>query len=106
MTTDTLRAILAAHTEAVHEAMSPWCNVKTAASYLSVSQSQIWRLKKAGKLRGYGIEGQTIVRFKREDLDYLMRPWMNYGGQNYLDPIIIATQPLLEANPDDSTINL
>lgn len=82
MTPDTLRAILETHRLAVLEASSPWCTVETAAIHLRVSRSEIYKLRRAGKLRAYGIPGKSHVRFKREELDRLMHGWSSYTDEH------------------------
>lgn len=72
MTPDTLRALLDTHRLAVLEASGPWCTVETAAIHLRVSRSEIYKMRRAGKLKAYGIPGKSHVRFKREELDALM----------------------------------
>lgn len=92
MTPDTLRALVAAHRKAVLESQSPWCSVETAAIYLGVSRSELYKLRKAGRLRAYGVEGKTWVRFRRDELDQMLRQWVEFRGEKYISPNITATQ--------------
>lgn len=49
-----------------------WLSPKQAAEYLDVSESTIYRLTKAGKLKAYKIGG--LRRYRRDELDAALEP--------------------------------
>jgi excisionase family DNA binding protein len=55
-----------------------WLTIREAATYLRVNVSTIYRWCDEGRLRYYELESGGGRRFKREDLDGLLRP----GGKD------------------------
>lgn len=53
--------------------MTDWLTRKEAQEYLRISQPSLWRLVAAGRLKSYSIEGLVGKRYRREDLDALLR---------------------------------
>lgn len=49
-----------------------WLSPKQAAEYLDVSESTIYRLTRAGKLKAYKIGG--LRRYRRDELDAALEP--------------------------------
>ena len=54
--------------------MPEWMTVKEATMYLKVDRKTIYRWCEAGLLRYYELESGGGRRFKREDLDKMLRP--------------------------------
>ena len=52
--------------------MSIWLSGVEAEAYLGVSRTTLHRYRRAGKLVGYRIGGNRLVRYRREDLDALV----------------------------------
>ena len=50
---------------------------KTASELLEVDEATIWRLAQKGKLKTYHIDGSSIARYKREDIDKLFEEICN-----------------------------
>jgi hypothetical protein len=60
-------------TESIERAASPWLTTQEAAFYISSSVSTINRWKNQGNLQPYYGPGMTNPRYKRTDLDALMK---------------------------------
>ncbi len=54
--------------------MAEWLRLKEAAAYLKVGVSTLYRWMDQGRVRYYELESGGGRRFKREDLDALLRP--------------------------------
>jgi excisionase family DNA binding protein len=54
--------------------MADMLTLREAMAVLAVSRATIFRLMATGKLRWYEVEGVRGRRFRREDLDALLRP--------------------------------
>lgn len=59
--------------------MGEWLTVKEAMAYLKVSRTTLYMLTARNKLRWYEVEGVRGRRFKRGDLDELVKT--RGGGQ-------------------------
>jgi excisionase family DNA binding protein len=57
--------------------MPEWLTLREAAAYLKVGVSTLYRWMDEGKLRYYELESGGGRRFKRDDLDALLKP----GGE-------------------------
>jgi excisionase family DNA binding protein len=60
--------------------MPDWMTPKEAADYLRVSRPTLYRWCVEGRLRWYELESGGGRRFKREDLDRLLKP-RDQGGK-------------------------
>lgn len=54
--------------------LTDWLTISEAAAYLKVTRNTLYRWCEAGRLRYYELESGGGRRFKREDLDQLLRP--------------------------------
>ncbi len=68
-----LREQMADLTKSTKASSKVWLNRAEAAEYLGVSAKTIDRRREEGKLKAHLLDGSTAFRFKKEDLDELMR---------------------------------